>query len=420
MGGIFLLSGLLAAIVSAPLLDRVLIHHLAKTVKIALPILSVAWICLIFVGGQRFLFIHEVFAHSGPVFSLSWCVVKPNNLGGIYVVLVAISSVSFILLPVGLELGVEITHNAETSTAILWSGGNTVSVLWVLGQRTFFHPFSCVWLTDSSPFLSSDERAAGRARRKPTTEHEASADFQLGIYCGDDVAVDSIYRRADEAKVRRANGKGCDWWCADEEYRDANDGRLVSSTVLAEVCELRSSLASCLLVNGTGYSPCSRIQFYLSMLIVESDSRRSSMIMNVHECRLSIIRTILVKKTIHKGIMIHYWRFCAPLFTLSAPSSTLAAASFLDWSAFEEPQSSHELLFSLALSTVSSAVCCRNGVKLEGIGEKKEWANLGGIIGRRNVGLGLFVLVNDYVLALLVLLRRIRFCALVFLLSLGL
>jgi len=111
MGGIFLLSGLLAAIIAAPLFDRVLIHYLAKTVKAALPILSIAWICLIFV-------------------------VKPNNLAGVYVVLVAISSVSFILLPVGLELGVEITHNAEASTAILWSGGNTVSVIWVLVMNT--------------------------------------------------------------------------------------------------------------------------------------------------------------------------------------------------------------------------------------------------------------------------------------------
>jgi len=51
MGGIFLLSGLLAAIISAPLLDRVLIHHLAKTVKAALPILTIAWISLVFVGG---------------------------------------------------------------------------------------------------------------------------------------------------------------------------------------------------------------------------------------------------------------------------------------------------------------------------------------------------------------------------------
>ena len=52
MGRIFLLSGLLAAIIAALLFDRVLIHYLAKTVKAALPILSIAWICLIFVGGS--------------------------------------------------------------------------------------------------------------------------------------------------------------------------------------------------------------------------------------------------------------------------------------------------------------------------------------------------------------------------------
>ena len=63
---------------------------------------------------------------------------KPNNLARIYVVLVAISSVSFILLPVGLDLGVEITHNAEASTAILLSGENTASVILVIGAT-----FSC-------------------------------------------------------------------------------------------------------------------------------------------------------------------------------------------------------------------------------------------------------------------------------------
>ncbi|KAG8817336.1 hypothetical protein FRC19_011415 [Serendipita sp. 401] len=107
MGGAFLLSGLVAAILSAPIFDRVLIYHLAKTVKILLPVLGVVWIGLVFA-------------------------VKPDNLGGIYAVLVLIASISFILLPVGLELGVEITRNAETSTAVLWSGGNIISFLWVL------------------------------------------------------------------------------------------------------------------------------------------------------------------------------------------------------------------------------------------------------------------------------------------------
>lgn len=64
--------------------------------------------------------------------------VKPNNLAGVYVVLVSIASFSFILLPVGLELGVEITRNAETSTAVLWSGGNAISFIWVVGEYTCF------------------------------------------------------------------------------------------------------------------------------------------------------------------------------------------------------------------------------------------------------------------------------------------
>lgn len=87
------------------------------------------------------------------------CIVKPDNLGGIYVVLVSISSVSFILLPVGLELGVEITHNAEASTAILWSGGNLVSVLWVLGASFLFLLGGPIRVTDGFSLLfPSDER----------------------------------------------------------------------------------------------------------------------------------------------------------------------------------------------------------------------------------------------------------------------
>jgi len=142
IGGIFLLSGLVAALIAAPLFDRVLIHHLAKTVKLALPILSVAWVCLIFVGEfQIIIFPSSIAVECGILFfnDPQSHKVKPNNLAGIYVVLISISSVSFILLPVGLELGVEITHSAETSTAILWSGGNTVSVLWVLGANLLFY-----------------------------------------------------------------------------------------------------------------------------------------------------------------------------------------------------------------------------------------------------------------------------------------
>lgn len=50
MAGVFLLSGLVAAILSAPIFDRVLVHHLAKTVKVCLPALGVVWVGLIFAG----------------------------------------------------------------------------------------------------------------------------------------------------------------------------------------------------------------------------------------------------------------------------------------------------------------------------------------------------------------------------------
>ena len=74
---------------------------------------------------------------------LNRSIVRPNNLAGVFIVLVLIASISFILLPVGLELGVEITRNAETSTAVLWTGGNVVSFLWVLGVFLSFS--SCIF-----------------------------------------------------------------------------------------------------------------------------------------------------------------------------------------------------------------------------------------------------------------------------------
>ena len=150
---------------------------------------------------------------------------KPDNLGGIYVVLVSISSVSFILLPVGLELGVEITHNAETSTAILWSGGNLVSVLWVLGANSILPLGRPLSVIDGFSLPSSDERPPRWSGRKPTTKHEASSHFQRSIYYWDDVDYHSIYGRADKTKDGRAEGEGrlcyTDGGCTDVKNRSA-------------------------------------------------------------------------------------------------------------------------------------------------------------------------------------------------------
>lgn len=48
--------------------------------------------------------------------------VKPNNAGAIYALMVVIGAGSLALLPVALELAVEVTRNADASAALLWAG----------------------------------------------------------------------------------------------------------------------------------------------------------------------------------------------------------------------------------------------------------------------------------------------------------
>jgi hypothetical protein len=107
IGAALLLTGLLAGLITSPLFDRVLTHHLSPTIKIALPPMAGCWIGLIFA-------------------------VKPHNEAAIYTLASLIGIIGFLLLPVGLELGVEITRCAETSSAILWMSGNLWTLIFVL------------------------------------------------------------------------------------------------------------------------------------------------------------------------------------------------------------------------------------------------------------------------------------------------
>ncbi|KAG1732247.1 major facilitator superfamily domain-containing protein [Suillus paluster] len=108
-GATLLFSGILASVIIAPLFDRVLTHHLGITLKILVPIAAGAWLSLIWV-------------------------VKPNNTGTIFAIMVIIGICSIILLPVGLELGVEITRNADSSAAILWCSGNAFGIIFILAE----------------------------------------------------------------------------------------------------------------------------------------------------------------------------------------------------------------------------------------------------------------------------------------------
>ncbi|KAG2145999.1 major facilitator superfamily domain-containing protein [Suillus bovinus] len=109
LGATLLLSGVFTGIVTAPLFDRVLTHHLGITIKVLVPIAAGAWLSLI------------------------WAV-KPNNTGGLFAIMVIIGICSLIMLPVGLELAVEVTRNADGSAAILWCTGNALGIIFILAE----------------------------------------------------------------------------------------------------------------------------------------------------------------------------------------------------------------------------------------------------------------------------------------------
>ncbi|KAL4073952.1 major facilitator superfamily domain-containing protein [Scleroderma citrinum] len=95
LGATLLLAGIIAAAISAPLFDRVFTHRIRVAIKIFVPIVSLAWL------------------------SLVWAI-RPNNLAVIFVIMVIIGTCSMTLLPIALELGVELTRNADGSASILW------------------------------------------------------------------------------------------------------------------------------------------------------------------------------------------------------------------------------------------------------------------------------------------------------------
>ncbi|KAF8630320.1 hypothetical protein AX15_002993 [Amanita polypyramis BW_CC] len=110
LGACLLLTGIAAAIITGPLFDRVLTHHLAITIKVLCPIVAGAWL------------------------SLVWAV-KPNDKGGLFAVMTVLGVTSITLLPVGLELGAEVTRNADGSSAILWFTGNLFGITSILVQQ---------------------------------------------------------------------------------------------------------------------------------------------------------------------------------------------------------------------------------------------------------------------------------------------
>jgi FLVCR family MFS transporter 7 len=115
MGAAMLLSGIVAAIITSPIFDRVLTHHLGLAVRIICPIIAAAWLSLIWAGKKVLL--------PSPPSSLSLAIlitVKPHNDAALFAIFIIIGVCSITLLPVAVELGVELTRNTDGSSAVLW------------------------------------------------------------------------------------------------------------------------------------------------------------------------------------------------------------------------------------------------------------------------------------------------------------
>jgi MFS transporter, FLVCR family, MFS-domain-containing protein 7 len=116
MGAALLLSGIVAAIATSPMFDRILTHHLGITVRILCPIIGVAWLSLIWAGKEVML----TFSAGKANLALRAFLVKPLNTAALFAIFVIIGVGSITLLPVGIELGVELTRNPDGSSAVIW------------------------------------------------------------------------------------------------------------------------------------------------------------------------------------------------------------------------------------------------------------------------------------------------------------
>lgn len=113
-GATLFLVGLAMAGITSPIFDRVLTRHLALTCKVFCPILGILWLSMIWAGLS-----HHLVSHFTN--DLRGVVVKPHNTGALYTIMAIIGGFSIPILPAALELAVEVTRNADGSSAILWS-----------------------------------------------------------------------------------------------------------------------------------------------------------------------------------------------------------------------------------------------------------------------------------------------------------
>jgi len=109
MGATLLLAGIVGAIATAPLFDRYFTHHYGRTLKTLVPLVAAGWL------------------------SLVWAV-RPDNTGALFAIFAIVGAGAVVMLPIGLELGCELTRNADGSAAVLWCSGNLFGVVMILAE----------------------------------------------------------------------------------------------------------------------------------------------------------------------------------------------------------------------------------------------------------------------------------------------
>lgn len=134
-GGSLIIAGLVAAIITAPIFDRYLTHHLVVAIRIGSPIISIGWFSLIWAGMHSPPILQKVLTIADNLHYI----VKENNTGALFAIFVVIGVVSLILLPCTLELASEVTRNSATSSAVLWASGNLFPFIFIIGIPLPFH-----------------------------------------------------------------------------------------------------------------------------------------------------------------------------------------------------------------------------------------------------------------------------------------
>jgi hypothetical protein len=80
-----------------------------------------------------------VLYHSYTHIILNHPLATPHNTGALFAIMAITGACSVTILPVGLEMGCELTRNAEGSSAIMWATANAISLVFLLGTWTLLY-----------------------------------------------------------------------------------------------------------------------------------------------------------------------------------------------------------------------------------------------------------------------------------------